>query len=93
LVVWLVVAALAVKLFWYIVGITIAIVVVVKTVKWGRRAAALGAARIEAEERRLAEIAARADQQHNWTMQGDPRGTFGEFPAAPIYGEFPAAPL
>jgi hypothetical protein len=28
LVVWLVVAALAVKLFWYIVGITIAIVVV-----------------------------------------------------------------
>jgi hypothetical protein len=31
----------------------------------------------EAERRRQAEIRARADQQHNWVMQGDDRGVYG----------------
>jgi nitrate/nitrite transporter NarK len=74
--------ALVVKLFWYIAGITAAIVVVVKAVKWGRRAADKRAARVEAERRRLAELAARADQQHRWVIKGDERGIYGEFPAA-----------
>jgi nitrate/nitrite transporter NarK len=76
--------ALTVKLFWYIVGITAAIVVVVKAVRWGRRAADERAERIAVERRRLAGLVARADQQHDWTMHGDPRGTYGgEFPTAP----------
>jgi hypothetical protein len=38
--------------------------------------------RIAAERRRVAELAARADRQHNWVMQGDPRGIYDEFPAS-----------
>jgi hypothetical protein len=34
-------------------------------------------ASVAGEERRLAAIAARADQQHAWVMAGDPRGTYG----------------
>jgi hypothetical protein len=59
--------------------ITIAIIVVVKAVKWSRRMADERAARIEAEQGRLAELAARADQQHAWVLADDPRGTYGEF--------------
>ena len=36
--------------------------------------------RIEAQRRRLAGLAARADQQHRLVMQGDERGVYGEFP-------------
>jgi Tfp pilus assembly protein PilV len=32
----------------------------------------------EAETVRLDSVLARADQQHQWVMQGDPRGTFGD---------------
>jgi hypothetical protein len=40
----------------------------------------IGLAQAAAAERRAyrAAIIARADQQHNWVMAGDPRGTFGE---------------
>ena len=41
---------------------------------------------IEAEEaaeaRRRAAMAARADQQHAWVLQGDERGVYGQYPAA-----------
>jgi membrane protein implicated in regulation of membrane protease activity len=74
--------ALAVKLFWYIVGVAAAIVVVVKAVKWRRRAADERAQRVEAERRRLAGLRGRADAQHNWTLQGDERGLYGEYPPA-----------
>jgi hypothetical protein len=30
------------------------------------------------------ELAARADQQHDWVMEGDERGVYGEYPFAPI---------
>lgn len=56
----LVAAALVVKLWPVIVGI----VVVVAAVYWGRRAAARHADRLEAQRRRLAELLARADEQH-----------------------------
>lgn len=69
--------ALAVKYWWVIAGIIGLIV----AVHWGRRAAYRHAERVEAERRRLAETAARADQQHEWVMQGDARGIFGEFPS------------
>jgi hypothetical protein len=32
------------------------------------------------EERRRAELVARADEQHRWATAGDPRGTFGIYP-------------
>ena len=35
-----------------------------------------------AERERIEGLRARADQQYNWRMQGDPRGTYGEFPPA-----------
>jgi hypothetical protein len=31
----------------------------------------------DTERRRRAAIAARADQQHQWVLGGDPRGTYG----------------
>jgi hypothetical protein len=70
------VVGLAVKFWWLIAGI----IGVIVAVYWGRCAADRHAERVEAERRRLAEIAARADQQHEWVMQGDDRGHFSEFP-------------
>jgi hypothetical protein len=81
LVVLLVVVALAVK-FWYLIA---AVVGMFCAAHWTRLAVDRYAERVEAERRRLAGLVARADQQHNWVMQGDLRGTFG--------GEFPAAPM
>jgi hypothetical protein len=69
----LVAAALVVKLWPWIVGIIAVIVAAV----WARRAADRLAGRIEAKRRRLAELAARADQQHAWVMEGDDRGIYG----------------
>jgi len=66
-------AALVIKLWPWIVGIAALIVAVV----WARRAADRHAGRIEAKRRRLAELAARADQQHAWVMAGDDRGVYG----------------
>jgi hypothetical protein len=74
----LMVVGLAVKFWWLIAGVIGLIV----AVDWGRRAAYRHAERVEAECRRLAEIAARGDQQHEWVMQGDDRGVFGESPSA-----------
>ena len=38
--------------------------------------------RIEAQRHRLAELAARADEQDRLALQGDERGVYGEFPPA-----------
>jgi len=76
----LIAAALVVK-FWPVI---VAVVGVIVAVHWGRRAVDRHAERVEAERRRLAGLVARADQQHNWTVQGDPRGTYGESLAAPM---------
>jgi nitrate/nitrite transporter NarK len=77
----LIVVALVVK-FWWLIA---AVVGMFCAAHWTRRAVDRHAERVEVERRRLAELVARADQQHNWVMQGNPRGTFG--------GEFPAAPM
>ena len=66
--------ALAVKYWWLIVGV----VGVIAVGYWGRRVADAHAERVEAEQRRLAGLVARADQQHARVMQGDPRGIYGE---------------
>jgi nitrate/nitrite transporter NarK len=69
----LVVVALVVK-FWWLIA---AIVAMFCAAHWTRRVADRHAKRVEAERRRLADLVARADRQHNWVMKGDPRGTFG----------------
>jgi hypothetical protein len=64
---------LIVKFIWWIVGAVtlVAACYVIKAV--ARQINADAAAR----KQRMAAIAARADQQHNWVMQGDDRGTYG----------------
>ncbi|MFZ3268182.1 MAG: hypothetical protein WA285_06060 [Mycobacterium sp.] len=46
---------------------------------WMVRSVRADVARIRAAD---AALAARADQQHRWTMSGDERGTFGDYPPA-----------
>ena len=74
LVVLLFAVGLVVK-FWPVIVGAIGLIV---AVYWSRRAVDRHAERAEAERRRLAGLVNRADQQHNWVMQGDPRGTYGE---------------
>jgi hypothetical protein len=76
----LIVAALFVKLFWVLVAAIAAVWLGYRVGKeWRRHQAG-----VAAEARRVDEIRARADQQHAWVMQGDPRGTYGENIAVPM---------
>ena len=59
-------------------GVIIGAVCVAVAVRWRHRRAE----RIEARQHRLAELAARADEQNRLVMQGDERGVYGEFPPA-----------
>lgn len=62
-----------VKFFWWIV----AAAVIVAAIKIVARVITNHTAAIAAATARRKEICARADQQHQWVMQGDPRGTYG----------------
>jgi beta-lactamase regulating signal transducer with metallopeptidase domain len=44
-------------------------------------------ARREAEARRAAQIAARAEQQHRWVLRGDDRGVYGEYPVDALFSK------
>jgi hypothetical protein len=78
----LLIVALVVQFFWWIVGAAAIIVLgYLCTKAWKRRAA--DAAALTAG---LAEIAARADLQHELFMEGDPRGVYGEYPPAQLRG-------
>lgn len=61
--------------YWYLIAAVVGMVV---AAHWSRLAVDRHFARVAAERRRLAEIAKRADQQHEWAKIGDPRGTYGE---------------
>lgn len=65
---------LAVKFWWVI----LAVVGMFCAAHWTRLAVDRHFAGVEAARHRLAGLVARADRQHNWVMQGDPRGTLGE---------------
>jgi hypothetical protein len=67
------VIGLIIKFIWWIVG-ALALVAVCYVIRAVVRQGNVAAA---AWNQRMAEIAARADQQHNWVMQGDDRGTYG----------------
>jgi hypothetical protein len=60
--------------FWWVIALLVAAVILFKRAPgwWAAHEAA-----VLAEEERLAEIAARADLQHNWVMSGDERGLWG----------------
>ena len=74
----LIVMALIYHFIWWIVGIAAVILGVIAGVKcWQHYEVSA-----EAEAKRLAAIEARADEQHNWVMQGDERGLFGQYPPA-----------
>jgi len=69
----LVLIALIIKFFWWIVGALalVALFFVVRAIvrENGKRRAA--------HDRYCAQLSARAEQQHNWVLQGDDRGVYG----------------
>ena len=71
-------ATLVVTVWAVIVG-TVCVAVAVRR---AHRVADRRAERIQAQQRRLAGLAARADEQHRLVMQSDERGVYGEFPPA-----------
>lgn len=82
----LVLVAIVIKLIWWILA-TIALVgsffLARAVLRWyGWRAAA--------RARRRRELAARADQQHDWVLRGDDRGIDGPDGAALMHQLFPA---
>jgi nitrate/nitrite transporter NarK len=74
----LLVIGLVIKFIWWIIGaaVLIAALYIARAI-WRSQQA-----RQDASARRRAELAARADQQHQWVMQGDERGTYGPAGAA-----------
>ena len=64
--------------FWWIIAAAAVAGFAWLAVRW-YRAAQAQAAEFAA---RNAELAARADQEHRWVLQGDERGVSGQYPAA-----------
>jgi hypothetical protein len=62
-----------------VIGVLFLVGLVIKFIWWILGALALrqNNAATAVRHQRMAEIAARADQQHNWVIQGDDRGTYG----------------
>lgn len=75
--------ALIIKLIWSILGAIVLYVLF----RIGRSQLRLAGARREAESRRAAEVAARAEKQHRWTLQGDDCGIYGEYPVADLFSK------
>jgi hypothetical protein len=67
------VVALIIKFIWWIIGAAV-LVGLVYLIRAILRANARQRATLA---QRMNELAARADQQHNWVMQGDDRGIYG----------------
>lgn len=69
----LVIIALIIKFFWWIVGALalVALFYIVRAIVREDRK------RKAAHARYRAQLAARAEQQHNWVLQGDDRGVYG----------------
>jgi mannose/fructose/N-acetylgalactosamine-specific phosphotransferase system component IIC len=61
--------------YWWIIVLIVAAVVAIKLAPIAYRRYQAG---VIAEQRRQAALVARADQQHEWTLAGDPRGTYGD---------------
>lgn len=70
----LLILAVIVRDFWYIV-VMCAVVGLLYCVRAVWRGWVSGQAELKAQR---AAIVARCDQQHTWVLDGDPRGTYGE---------------
>jgi hypothetical protein len=66
------------KYWWLIALVAAAVILYRRAPGWW----AAHQASVAAEDERLAEVAARADQQHAWVLAGDPRGAYGDHPPA-----------
>jgi beta-lactamase regulating signal transducer with metallopeptidase domain len=75
--------ALIIRLIWWILGAAV-LVVLIHVIRAQLRAAR---ARAEADARRAAQIAARAEQQHRWVLRGDERGVYGDYPVTDLFRE------
>ena len=69
----LVVIAIIIKFFWWIV----AVAAMVGAFYLGRAIVRANRIRRAAYDAYCGQVAARADQQHSWVLQGDDRGTYG----------------
>jgi hypothetical protein len=69
----LLVIGLVIKFIWWIIGAAVLVTAfyIARAIWRGQRA------RQDALARSRAELVARADQQHEWVMQGDDRGIYG----------------
>jgi hypothetical protein len=76
----LILACVTAEFFWWIVAITAAVVVF----RWIFKAANAATDRELARASQRAALAARADQQHQWYIEGDQRGTHGLYPPAAV---------
>ena len=76
------IALIGVALVGTVWAVIVGTVSVAVAVRWAHRVADRRAERIEAQRRRRAGLAARADEQHRLVMQSDERGVYGEFPPA-----------
>jgi hypothetical protein len=65
--------------FWVYIVAALGALVVFGLLLW---LAFWAARRVDAEHQALAALAARADQQHAWTIAGDDRGVYGHYPPA-----------
>lgn len=74
----LIAACATAELFWWIVGGLLLATAVWYAVRTYRIAAAETAAEALTAHQDAHAIAARADQQHAWTLAGDARGTYGQ---------------
>jgi len=79
----LIIVALIVEFIWWILGAAAlaAVFVVVRSAIRADRAQRAAIAQLDAE------IAARAERQHRWVLDGDDRGVYGDYPIADIVGE------
>jgi lysylphosphatidylglycerol synthetase-like protein (DUF2156 family) len=82
----LLLVAIIVKFIWWILGAAalIGLFFVVRSLVRASRK------RADEHSRRCAAIAARADQQHNWVLQGDDRGIYGPQGAELMHFIYPA---
>ena len=76
----LIAACVVSEFFWWVVGFVAVGVAVYYAVKFCNAADRKQLARLN---NRL-DLAARADQQHQWVIEGDTRGTHGKYPPAGI---------
>ncbi len=74
----LVIVGLIIKFIWWILGAAalVGMFYLVRSIVRADRAAR------EARARYHAQIAARADQQHRWVLDGDDRGIYGPYPVS-----------